>query len=1018
MKYTKHNCIDILFIRLTRCLNQITLFILFSLQSLNSYSQSAVNQLVLSPEIGSILRFDKIPVNLYNGIPEINIPLYEITLKKISLPISLNYHAGGNKVDLYPNSAGLGWNIYAGGCISRINNGNPDKEDPYDTYFDKTQMIDWNSNNNLSKYQFNKDTNEHLRTPDLDEFVINVGKINASFYIYKDIYGKTATKIASKNNSSFKVEIVRGTISNFTLVESTIFNPYLNKSFSYSADAQFAKSFIKEIRVTDSEGIVYLFGGEPDALEISYEYRQDPDYGKYYDADGNLYPQYADSLGYHIRPSGFKSFFFGKISVWNLKKIITPQNENIVFNYDNSKLNIVEHGCAFSRSYMGDGASGPYSTNDSKMFLSSLCSDYNLTYVYPSKLKSITVSTGEKILFQYSKRNDLKSYYSITDEYGTDFLNIHDNVAACYSNFLKQNIFLKLDNIDINNKLKINFDYIENPDERLKLKCLTFQSSSSRASLYYKFCYNQKEKLPKFWKREKDNWGYYNGKDYGFLIKNEQYDKLYDFRQPDSIKMKAEILESITYPTGGKVYFEFEPHYYSKIVDKFPFGISSKNGMAGGLRIKSIIMHDGSDSTKNITKKYYYLNKDLSSSGILSQIPIYWAQSIGTYENCILKGEYKLTQKSENYINWISGNTVTYSRVIEEQSDGNKTIYNYSNYDKYNDESPLNVLGVINPNIYNRYTSRDLDRGLLTEMEFYDCNNKRLKKEVKSYNSNYDEYLRNIDRYSYTILPERISANKIYTYYPSLKKEEISYYFKDDSIKTIKEYKYGSDRQIKEISTNDSKNGFVRTVFYYPQDYKDIEPYKSMVDSNLISPIIKQEIYKNEKLIETTTTDYKNNNGLFLPSILKIKKGSFPEKNIKTYYNYDSYGNIIYETDDKAINNVYLWGYKGKYPIAVIKNTTYDKVKSALGTNPETFSPADSVSPYLADQLRKSIILNEAQIYTYRYEPFIGVKSIVEPNGTEKLYNYNNWGNLLMIIVDKNKIAKEFSYHYRFIFPL
>jgi hypothetical protein len=73
-----------------------------------------------SPTVASMEKFTSIPVSKYNGIPEINIPLWNVETKNIKLPISINYHASGLKVDEISSWIGRGWSLNAGGVISRI----------------------------------------------------------------------------------------------------------------------------------------------------------------------------------------------------------------------------------------------------------------------------------------------------------------------------------------------------------------------------------------------------------------------------------------------------------------------------------------------------------------------------------------------------------------------------------------------------------------------------------------------------------------------------------------------------------------------------------------------------------------------------------------------------------------------------------------------------------------------------------------------------------------------------------
>lgn len=77
----------------------------------------------------SLGKFGAWPVSYYTGVPNISVPIYEIKTGKLSLPVSLAYHASGIKVEDVGSSTGLGWALNAGGVITRTVVGLPDNED-------------------------------------------------------------------------------------------------------------------------------------------------------------------------------------------------------------------------------------------------------------------------------------------------------------------------------------------------------------------------------------------------------------------------------------------------------------------------------------------------------------------------------------------------------------------------------------------------------------------------------------------------------------------------------------------------------------------------------------------------------------------------------------------------------------------------------------------------------------------------------------------------------------------------
>ncbi|MDQ0636545.1 hypothetical protein QF042_000110 [Pedobacter sp. W3I1] len=85
-----------------------------------------------SPDVASLGKFLETPVSLYTGVPSISIPIIELTAGKARLPVSIDYHAGGIRVDEIASSIGLGFSLNAGGIISKKVNGFPDFS--YDQY--------------------------------------------------------------------------------------------------------------------------------------------------------------------------------------------------------------------------------------------------------------------------------------------------------------------------------------------------------------------------------------------------------------------------------------------------------------------------------------------------------------------------------------------------------------------------------------------------------------------------------------------------------------------------------------------------------------------------------------------------------------------------------------------------------------------------------------------------------------------------------------------------------------------
>ena len=208
----------------------------------------------------------------------------------------------------------------------------------FNEYMDRTANTNWDQESNLNKYYnpfiYNED---YLHEPDLDEFIINIGKINASFFMYKDKEGEIQTRISSQNNSYFKVKDVKvGKIPDVLLAETEWTNAHLNKTYHPKLYIESRPVLITEITIVDSEGLTYIFGGDINSIDLSCAYSKDPDYDSHYSV-------YGDQIGSHSMIwDSFHSSLLATASTWHIKKIILPNQENLTFNYDKGNVNIVE----------------------------------------------------------------------------------------------------------------------------------------------------------------------------------------------------------------------------------------------------------------------------------------------------------------------------------------------------------------------------------------------------------------------------------------------------------------------------------------------------------------------------------------------------------------------------------------------------------------------------------------------------------------------------------------------------
>ena len=210
-------------------------------------------------------KYADIPVNHFTGTGNVNVPLATVSDGPISLPLSLDYHTVGQRVAEPATAVGLGWNLSAGGMITRVVRGLPDEAD--DGYLKRGHEIRIPGDSGWHPGQRSYDSE-----PDL--FTYNVGGTSGKFIV--DIYGEIGT-VKMIPRSDVKVEFTTSTNgSTFTSFKVTLPNgvayffgknpfqspsePVLADRVSTNVNTNTPPSgwFLKSIRSADGVGFIDL----------------------------------------------------------------------------------------------------------------------------------------------------------------------------------------------------------------------------------------------------------------------------------------------------------------------------------------------------------------------------------------------------------------------------------------------------------------------------------------------------------------------------------------------------------------------------------------------------------------------------------------------------------------------------------------------------------------------------------------------------------------------------------------
>lgn len=90
-----------------------------------------IQQIAAQPSVPTVnglgyAKFVDIPISPFTGTFSYSVPIGSVSSGSLSLPISIDYHSGGNKVGEPSSNVGLGWNLNYGGTITRTVKGTPD----------------------------------------------------------------------------------------------------------------------------------------------------------------------------------------------------------------------------------------------------------------------------------------------------------------------------------------------------------------------------------------------------------------------------------------------------------------------------------------------------------------------------------------------------------------------------------------------------------------------------------------------------------------------------------------------------------------------------------------------------------------------------------------------------------------------------------------------------------------------------------------------------------------------------
>ncbi|MGG5902617.1 hypothetical protein [Sphingobacterium daejeonense] len=1055
----------------------LTLFLIHSIllglsQDNNLNLDSDPVTIPLSPNSASLGKYFKEPVGTHTGIPEINIPIWNITTGDINIPIGLNYHGGGIKVDEIASWVGLGWSLTATGNISRQVRGKKD-ENSYDY-------------SKIEKYRLGL-----LSTSDEIQYINQI--LNNQIDSEPDIYYVSFPGIECSFIQAQSGEYITIPVDKNIKISKTDINKWL---------------------IVDPQGIKYYFQ-EPTHTENSFE-----SFSSQNASEGNTelvnavnswsITKIVDNLGHEVTFQ-YDTFFYG---------ITNRVSENVkVYTQSSTWCNGVEF--TGTTSY----------TDFSEPILKTI--KYNNTTVElarePLSRKDLPGTNSLKEIRVFNGSSLLKTFKLHTSYFQSNPETFNPKFYA----FKEQDKYrLRLDSIaEISGDQKIppyKFSYKTNVSMPYRLSnsqdhwgfangkfnsnFVTYSVNSTTAGANKDIDHNYAgaftltqiiyptggDMIFDYEGNEIKSTTSYSFKDTTLIslsidntVRGEEKGVFevfgnffvdaakFDSHVPLTVKLShlgfspndsfeiylrrvgvPEIriysdLQSISIQPGNyslyvKLLSEVDPalpHVASVNIElkaKVRVGGNINDSAGPGIRIKTISFRD-----KNVIVYQrgfqYNIPGSALSSGQLGSTPSYFVANLGR------RGRYtspipnvpdqiytcywdQFSSYSSYPLSTTQSGHVGYSFVTEiTQNLGSivKAVYNYYNFEDNPDllftEFPFSPSSVVN---YKRglLKSRE-DFKYIGQNEF-----RKLKKESYKYTA-----LDNSQKNVYGI-----KVAEIFTSFPGSSNEDVRYSNSNinlyrtysDSYKIISDttfyseegremnkigtYVYNSKHLLKNHTTYDSKGLKVERLLSYPGDYTS-EIYRKMTLDNLVSKNVEEKLFLNGALSKSLNNIFKtkivNNQNQYVLA----RKENYVNSSLLghvDFVDYDNHGNPL---EVKVLNKpstVYLWGYGGQYPIAKIENATYSEVVGALGSGSaailsalNAYDVSDGTITSHMSTLRDMLV--NSQVTSYTYGPLVGMTSMTDPRGITEHYRYDGFQRLKDVLDFEKNVLTDYRYNYR-----
>jgi YD repeat-containing protein len=901
-----------------------------------------------SAEATGLGRFGNYKVNLFTGLPDISIPIFEIRVGELNVPISISYHPAGIKVNDIASWAGLGWSVQTGGAISRKVVGGPDEFT--NNYLSATST---SANRTRLSTEINTNTTDGLNY--LSQVYLNYYDVSPDIFSY-----------------SFP-----GHSGKFLFNQKNNFAPFLIPYDPITITPTYSAPNLSAFDIIDESGIDYKFN----AGEFT---------------------------------SSGSGTTINAMSAWMLTNMISSnKQDSIYFNFSQSSYRTID-------TYFSD-----YITVSDNVH-NFLSATYYSEDIGTSYYDVGNVSTMQQIISEIKFKNGKISFEAAAGS-RTDFNGIF--------NLQNRLQYIKVFSYDpVNNlynllkKYELFHSYFGSGSaQRLRLDSIQVTGGASIVQTY-KFDYNLTTNLPDHFSKQKDFWGYFNYKNgvtaSGVTTTVPRTQITFTgvggsstlwigagvdgTRDPDPNYMQANILQKVTYPTGGNTQFEFETNQYQENTDPPKY--------AGGLRIKKIKSYTD-PSANPIVKTYRYGTNEsgygrknfLANNNFMAMGRSYkyiaYANDPGCDQSCSL-GVLAATKNLSTYfagptldLDPYDGSPVVYPVVTEYTGDQTtnigKTVY------QFNDRpDALNTSTWMNSSVFDSY---HFIRGMLTNKSVYRINADNSYSILAETRNTYQQnpYEWSTGGIGLTIFKQIIYQNHFGEFVGGLPTnspadETHSYSFgnyviptSDNKLTSNTEIAYDQNNSANYVSkttnytyddkthlqliqsqTVNSKNESINSYFIHPYNYSTA-PYTTMTTNHIYAKVVQDSITNSvtgllSKQINNYLSFAGNN---YLPGTTQLQIKSNPIETRANFNQYDTRGNILEMQKTNDAKQSYIWDYQNMYPIAEVANAAQNQIAytsfEADGNGNWIISDVTRSTEYATGN--RSYILNSSNYLAYYF---------------------------------------------------